>query len=641
MGGTLVVTKVIYYGDKYTYTSPDFGIGLQIIEASNGAGKTTFSALICYGLGMYVRQFDFKEKVQVHKEIFSDRNNYVLLGISINNEEFELTRYFSKDNRNTIYIKGEHGFQDSYPVYRNQQNKSDEIFSDWLLSKLGIEVCEIYQGTKKFKINFSDLFRLIHYDQNTPPDRIYKEHRTDNNFVSDSVTIRRVIFELLVGHQFSEYHALLGQFHKAERQRETNKATLKSYMDLAMNMGYNVTQLNSEELSKKLKGARLQVNRLELYRNDLKERPNNSALLSNQVLALRKELVETESKYGDCNVTQRQLRIELQNLLQLKEDIIREVTQIKKIILAHEELNLFSPDTCPVCLREVKRAENHCICGAPLEESQYERFFYSSDEYLDILKSKQKSVETVDIAIQSCQEELSTVETQMVQLDVKRSQVRTQLREVDQTIHLTANDSELVELNDKLLEVKELIQHLEQQEKVYDKYAELNKAYLKAEDDYSTLSQQLRRLESDMRFQTERQIAQFDNIYTEYMKSAEKDVTGAVLNEDYMPVINNGEYRQASSNVAKRLMYYLTLLKMAVKNEKMPFPRFLLIDTPENLGIDKVNLDECLMQILNLTQEASNFQVILTTGLGKYPPELKPYVTETLTEDKKLLIQRG
>jgi len=74
--GSLVIEQVIYNGDTYTYSSPIFKKGLQIIEAENGGGKTTFSSLICYGLGMYVKQFDFK-KNEYHNEIQNELKSII------------------------------------------------------------------------------------------------------------------------------------------------------------------------------------------------------------------------------------------------------------------------------------------------------------------------------------------------------------------------------------------------------------------------------------------------------------------------------------------------------------------------------------------------------------------------------------
>jgi len=635
--GSLAIKKVIYWGDKYQYSSPEFEMGLQIIQASNGAGKTTFSAFICYGLGMYVRQFDFKKKSDIHNEVFKDSNNYVLLEIILNGKLYQLTRYFHTQ-QNTIFVKGEDGTEESYPIYRT--NKEDETFSDWILTKLGIEVCEIYQGINKFKINFSDLFRLIHYDQDTSPTKIFKEHRNDNNFVSDSTTVRKVIFELLIGHQFSEYYALMGEINKIEREKETHKATLDSYIDMAIKMGYQVNKLDPEELINQLSEYNQQLNKLNFYRESLKKKRYDSIQLNNHVLQLRNELIHVETRYSELKLNKRNTSLELKDLLQLKEDIILEVTQIKKIILAHQELNLFSPNTCPCCLRDVSRKENHCICGLPIDESQYEKFFYDSEEYLDILKSKQKSVETIETAIESCKEELSHIEDQLTRLELEKEKIISQLRQIEKDIKLNANDSELNAVNEKILEVKESIQDIEQKMTLYEKYAELDNNLKDAKEQYADLMQRLKRMEIGVKVLLEEQVSAFGEVYTQLLKEADEDVETAELDENYMPVINGGVYRQASSNVAKRFIYFLTLLKMSIENEDMPFPRFLLIDTPENLGIDKENLDKCLSQIINVEEGASKFQIILTTGIGKYPKEFGKYVAETLTTQKKLLKER-
>ena len=94
-----------------------------------------------------------------------------------------------------------------------------------------------------------------------------------------------------------------------------------------------------------------------------------------------------------------------------------------------------------------------------------------------------------------------------------------------------------------------------------------------------------------------------------------------------MPIINDGEYKEASVGVPIRLMYFLTLLKLSLKDEDIPFPRFLLIDTPENLGIDKSNLEKSISKLLtgNDLKNRSKYQIILTTGIKKYPEEFSGF----------------
>ncbi|UOK56161.1 hypothetical protein MGI18_14080 [Bacillus sp. OVS6] len=87
-------------------------------------------------------------------------------------------------------------------------------------------------------------------------------------------------------------------------------------------------------------------------------------------------------------------------------------------------------------------------------------------------------------------------------------------------------------------------------------------------------------------------------------------------------------------------MYYLSLLNLSIANKEVPFPRFLLIDTPENLGIDKNHLDKSISKLLlnKKPEEMDIFQIILTTGIGKFPTEFEKYkLGETLLDENKLL----
>src|SRR5690625_4696407 len=103
--GRLKITKLIYEGDNYYYESPDFEDGINIIEGENGTGKSTFSNLLNFSLGNYVKEFDSREK-KVHKEIVNDTNNYVMVLICIDKEIYKLKRFFN-DNRVFVEENGE------------------------------------------------------------------------------------------------------------------------------------------------------------------------------------------------------------------------------------------------------------------------------------------------------------------------------------------------------------------------------------------------------------------------------------------------------------------------------------------------------------------------------------------------------
>ncbi|MEN2259087.1 ATP-binding protein [Paraclostridium benzoelyticum] len=207
--GCLAIRKVIYQGDNYTFESPYLDDGIVIIEGDNEHGKSTFMDLIYYGLGGKVTEFyqDDKTDDSKHTEIYNDKNNFVELHIEIDGKKYELIRAF---NKNIIYIIDSNENVIESNIYR-VTNMDNIIFSDWILDKLGIEVFDIVQGTKQFKLGFNDLMRLVYHDQKTEVDKIYKNPQNDN-FVSDSLELRKAIFEVLIGEVYNEYYYLLGQY---------------------------------------------------------------------------------------------------------------------------------------------------------------------------------------------------------------------------------------------------------------------------------------------------------------------------------------------------------------------------------------------------------------------------------------------
>lgn len=424
--GNLLIKQIEYSGTKYYYKSPEFREGLNIIEGKNGTGKTTLVGLICYALGIYIREFNRGGK-EAHKEICSDTENYVLLQIIINNHPYTLKRFF---NNNTIFVKDKELIAE-YPIFRSEN--SPFIFSDWMMLQLGITVVDIFQGAKKIKVNFSDVFRLIHYDQYTSPSKVYKEHRMDGSFVADSQFMRKVIFELLMGASFSNYYALMGKVIKLERERDTKKAVLENYKNVIEHSGFAMESLNAEILTNQYKEINLQLKKAEIYRDNLKNSDYTSGHAKSYLDGSRKKLIDDELKKSELSVKKFDLLNELNNINKLKEEVILEVTQLKKIILTHEELNLFSPDSCPYCLRHVQRKENHCICGHSVDENEYERFFYTSEEYLDILHSKQKSVETIENALVACKAEYESVSKELLAIELRIEKVRYDVVSFDST----------------------------------------------------------------------------------------------------------------------------------------------------------------------------------------------------------------
>lgn len=632
----LAIRQIKYVGEKYYYESPMFGDGLNILEAANGHGKSTLMNLIYYGLSGTIDEFEGRDN-QKHEQIFYDKKNYVELKIEIDGNEYLMRRNI-KHNHIAVFEKD--GTSRVYAINRSKNEKT--IFSDWMLEKLGINVFEIYQGAKSWKINFKDLFRLIYHDQELDPRRIYRRPETDS-FITDSEVMRKIIFEILLGKNFATYYKALSDLREAERERSIAKSLLDEFITVEKHVRIQDEDLNLVFLRGKIDETEEQLAKLLANRKLLKKvRPGSENKLS-QIEIIKSRLIENELEVSIFNKKENTLLDELIDLEGVKNKIVLETTQINKIVYTHQKLGLFTPDTCPYCLNKVERVENKCVCGSDVEEFAYEKFFYDSSEYIDILKSKQKSVDTIDLATNGVQEELSILKEQRNTLLGEIDKLKLEIREVLSSIEAGVDTESLDKYDDKILALREDLSRFNQQFELETKREKLQRELETISKKCERLRSTFRKLEIEVYENIEATVKDFSAYYDEAMRRTLSNCRSARINQDnYMPIIDEGLYKEASSSVPIRLNYFLSLLKLSLNKEGVLYPKFLMVDTPGTAGIDDKPLKNTISQISNLVGNSSaalmeGFQVLLTTGVGKYPEEYKPYVFASLSGGNKLL----
>ena len=634
--GYILINRVKYSGDNFHYESPLLGQGINIIEGSNGSGKSTFMNLIYYCLSGSVPEFKKSNKGS-HFEITTDNNNYIDLDITLNDKSYVLRRFIDS---NDITVLDSDSEVLVLPIHRSKNEKY--IFSDWILQQMGIAVVEVFQGVNNFKINFRDLMRLIYHDQEPNPKKIYKTPDFDN-IIADSELVRKIIFQLLIGKTFSDYYSNLAKQKEIEKQFSLKKAVYAEYLTIAKNLNTNTEELNLVYLNEKLSEKNNQLVRLYDYRNSLKkDRPRSSDALP-ELNVMKASILENELRINEVNTEIIQVSEELLKLTQLRENLILEVTQIKKIIHSHEKLNLFSADTCPYCLRKIDRPHGHCVCGTPIDESQYERFFYSADEYSQIFKAKQKSVDTINSAIAFSLEKQKSIITEKERIESVNNKIKENIKKLINGLGDAIDTSQMDNVDDQILRVRVEINSLSQRIEIEEKLSKLQHDCDTTQTDLEKIRSKVRILEINANEDISIKVREFSQEYNTFMVNTLKDCRNAKIDlADYMPIINNGEYREASSSVPIRLMYYLTLVRMSVLHADIKFPKFLLIDTPDTAGIDAENLIRCIEQISKLTDDSkTNYQILLSTAIGKYPTSFKDKVRISLSDDDRLLKRKS
>lgn len=635
--GRLAVRRVVYSGEKYSFESPYLNDGLVIMEGVNGHGKSTFMNLIYYGFGGRVQSFNKHDDnvSNKHNEICNDKNNYVELLIEINGKEYELTRYIGD---NLIFILGEDEEVIQTCVYRKQSDESTIVFSDWILSKLDIDVFDIVQGTKNLKLNFTDLLRLIYHDQATEVDKIYKE-ADNSNFLSDSLEIRKAIFEVLLGKTYNDYYYTLGQYKLKLKEFEKAQAVMNSYDDfLGEILDYDLE--NVVHIKKMIAENHEMVEKVQLERNLVMNEESNADevwQLINQQKALLISIQRDQDYWEKAKVLTNQ---SIDKIVYLIDEAEKELAEIEKIRLVNKKLKLFTPNTCPYCLREVERKKGKCICGSDILEEQYEKFFYTDEEYLDILKVRKKSIQSMNDLLERKNGRMKNIHSNIEKDEKEIERIKKYIADLSKDVTSNYNSAYVRQLDERERELNARISELQQAEELAKKRDTLVSEVTSLRNQVESLKIKVDVFLNSAKEDMLNKKKDFDEIYSDLMQRADGQCYSAYIGEDYLPHINMGQYRERSASVPKRLMYFLTLLIESLKND-INFPRFLMIDTPNKEGIDKDNLIKNIALLTEANKYNNDnkcpFQIILTTGIDTYPEDFKKFVFFKLEGENYLL----
>ena len=635
--GRLAIRRVVYSGDKYSFESPYLNDGIVIMEGVNGHGKSTFMNLIYYGLGGRVQAFNKNDDndSKKHNEIFYDTNNYVELLIEIDDEKYELTRYIGD---NLIFVVGEDEEVRETCVLRNQSDEHTMVFSDWILGKLNINVFDIVQGTRSFKLNFTDLLRLVYHDQETEVDKVYKE-ADNSNFLSDSLEIRKAIFEILLGKTYNHYYSTLGQYKLTMKELEKAQAVMDSYDEfLGEVLDYDLA--NVVHINSMISENQEMIEKVQIEREIASREQGNSDEIWQLIGQQKKELMLNQHKLEEWESAKNLTTQSIDKILYLIDESEKELSEIEKIRLVNKKLKLFTPNTCPYCLREVEREKGKCICGNDIEEEQYEKFFYTDEEYLDILKVKKKSIQSLEQLLERKSQRLKIIIGHIEKAEQSIEKIRLYIDELTKDIATNYNSAYIRQLDERERELNGIILELKQAKDLAKKRETLASQVIQLRNKVEGLKIRVDSFLNAARKDMLNKKKDFDEVYFSLMKRADEHCYSAYIGEDYMPHINLGAYRERSAAVPKRLMYFLTMLIESLKNEAN-FPQFLMIDTPNKEGIDKENLIKnigLLAEADKYTEEMkTQYQIILTTGIDTYPEEFKNNVFYKLEGENYLL----
>lgn len=627
--GSLIIKQVEYNGDNYYFKSPEFTTGINIIKGDNGSGKSTFSYFIEFGLGGDIKIFNKNNLGEKYKEIIEDKNNYIELIVLINNQTFILKRFIGK---NDVFVKFLNGEVKSFCTERN--HCQTEIFSDWLLSQLGIKNFELSLGATDWYFNFNDLFRLLYYDQDTEPRKIYKKPNSDN-FVTDSAVIRKSIFETLMGNSSDEYFLKMNQLNESKLKLKESKILLEEFNRINPNL-----RLTLEGIKVELETSKEQFHKLIASREEYQKGHIKIDDKFQQLEDKKRELIQLQLDESESKIKKKHIQIEKNKIERFFNDAKDEIGNIEKTIFTHEKLNLFDFKICPFCASDVIKEEKKCICGSTIKENNYEKFLYDTSEYKEILKDKNKRLETINSALNSYDEEFQKLNIEIRDIQQKINELNKFLKDAIESIEYSGNSQMTDDIDSKITKIKDEIFELEKLEDLYRQKDKYEKSFNTKNVEYTTKQKTFKSLEYQYKETHNSVITNFNTIYNSLMEKSSAKTNKAIIDDDYMPLIDSGVYREKSASVPIRMMYFFTLLSMSLKYTNIKHPKFLLMDTPEEAGIDNIaeNIELFYMALELSENKGKDYQFILTTGLEKCPKKYEEYMKLEFNKEENRFI---
>lgn len=622
---SIIIKSIEYNGKNYFYKNDNFKNGVNIVLGENKHGKTTFTYLIMYALGIQVPSFT-DGKSQTLDEVFKDTENHISMTVIIDCSCYIFKR---KIKENVIRIIKENDVT-VLPIDRKNSlfNNIGKTFSDWLLEKLDIGLIRVENiFSSEHYLNFDDLFRFSYYDQETNKNQMISDFGTGNNLLKKSPLMKKFIFEYLLSYSNHEYYFQQKKVKKIEKLLKEKKDELNFEYKLQNLIRKSEQKINTNEAELLDRISDLEANKKTLlnYSTMVDGKKDYLNHLNEQLEIIQTGLMDKKEK-------NRKFKLQLNNARRINKI---EKKEIKSLELLSTVPNLCGnlDEVCPVCGHRVSNEIEN-------ENLNIYHFKYSNEDYIDILKSKISSNKTTEMVIEDLKEEIEG-NNEIIIIKEKK------INDITKKIKLIHSEITDCDIEKSVMEMNQEIDFLTQ---TYSRIKEINKEQVKIkniEEDIESLTkkigenkERLRKLEFEKYNKLQTHINRFEEIFNDYLDNyfksiAEKYDYKMFLNKDYIPI--SGKYQSHSTMTEIKIFFYLTMLKYSMENNYINYPKLLIIDTINDNGLDNKRLEEILAKVFEF--DNMECQIIMTCGyeeFSRFTVEKEELIIERIGNNKLL-----
>lgn len=569
---SLIVRRMVVTRGPNVAYDEKFHLGVNVIRGENSSGKSTILNLINYGLGGDVHKWS-------EAALLCDK---VIIEAELSGVVVSLAR--------TIVEKGDQpmdiafapldslkGGANDWKRYPYRRYPAIESFSQVMFRQLGIsEAANEDSGN----ITMHQVMRLLYADQMTPVDEIFSKQEFDSNRTRDAVG------KLLCGAFDDELYSTGLAIREAERRLESVTAELNSLYKTLGVAGHSLNIAWVAEQVARIESERARVNNL------------ITGIYSRERRSLEVSLQPGRDIYSELSGLQRDLsgrRKKLDSIVLEEEDsrlfiasLERKRTSLADALLMAKNLGVAAFEACPACYADLpESADGHCsLCTQPFDPD------LAAERLGGIINDAAIQLRQSRLLQEHRKERIAELEKEIADIEAKWSQLATWYSGME-AVPQNGRDVEVGELHKRL-------GYLERQEEDVREKAKLISIV-------DALSSEKANLIRSVSFMKDKKSV-LEAKYAERLKISYYEISEQVryiLSRDLKrqdsfedPKVvsfsfaqNNVEvdghtYFSASSRAILKSAFVLGMHLAACKNPSFRHPRFVMLDTIEDKGME-------------------------------------------------------